>query len=133
MAGTIGRMADHRDPVTVFGELARLLGERRWDDAARLYADDVRITHRFTPGATTTSVGRDAVRAFFGGLGDRLDDLTVDDAVLTPARDPEVLTAEFAFAATADGDRFRLPAVFVLRVRDGLIVSSHDYVGPRQD
>lgn len=125
-------MADHPDPVAVFEELARRLGDRRWDDAALLYSDDVEITNRFTPDAATTSVGRDAVRGFFTGLGGRLDDLALEDPVLTPGRDPEVLTAEFAFAATAGGERFRLPAVFVLRVREGLIVSSNDYIGPRQ-
>jgi ketosteroid isomerase-like protein len=48
--------------------------------------------------------------------------------------DPEVVIAEFVYHARAakDGELFRVPAVFVMRVRGGLIVESRDYVGPRQ-
>ncbi|MET7950219.1 hypothetical protein [Micromonospora sp. NPDC005324] len=43
--------------------------------------------------------------------------------------DPEVIIAEFEYQGTvADtGERFALPGIFVLRVRDSEIVSSHDY------
>jgi ketosteroid isomerase-like protein len=44
--------------------------------------------------------------------------------------DPEVIVAEFEYAGTivATGEPFRVPAIFVLRVRDGLIVESRDYI-----
>ncbi|MFC5996271.1 nuclear transport factor 2 family protein [Pseudonocardia hispaniensis] len=121
-------------PAEVFEELARRLAAREWDDAAELYAADVEITNRFSPDGPITSRGRDAVREFFTGLGGRLDSLTVIDAALTPGADPEMLTAEFSFAATAGGGgvHFSLPAVFVMRVRNGEIVASRDYIGPRQ-
>jgi len=46
--------------------------------------------------------------------------------------DREVIVAEFAYACTiaATGAAYRLPCVFVLRVRDGLIVESRDYIDP---
>lgn len=93
------------------------------------------VTNPFAPDGPTTSTGRNAVRQFFAGLGGRLDTPTVTDPTLIDGADPEVLIAEFAFAATAAGGSvaFRLPAVFVLRVRDGRIISSRDYIGPRHD
>jgi ketosteroid isomerase-like protein len=41
-----------------------------------------------------------------------------------------VVVAEIEYAGTviATGAPFRVPAVFVLRVRDGLIVESRDYI-----
>jgi hypothetical protein len=44
--------------------------------------------------------------------------------------DPEVIVAEFEYQGTAaeTGEEFALPGVFVMRVRDGEIVSSRDYV-----
>lgn len=118
----------------MFEELGRRLAARSWDEAAALYAQDVEVSNPFAPEGPTSSRGREAVRGFFTGMGGQLDSLTIVDATLTPGSDPEVLTAEFAFAATAGGGAvsFRLPAVFVLRVRDGQIVASRDYIGPRR-
>lgn len=44
--------------------------------------------------------------------------------------DPEVIVAEFAYAVThlATGKRFSYPCTFVVRVRDGEIVESRDYI-----
>ncbi|HEY7431443.1 MAG TPA: nuclear transport factor 2 family protein [Streptosporangiaceae bacterium] len=43
--------------------------------------------------------------------------------------DPEVIVAEFEYQGTVagTGEPFALPAIFVLRVRNGEIVSSRDY------
>lgn len=121
-------------PAAVFETLAERLAARDWEGAAQLYSPDVVVTNRFRPEGPEVNKGRDAVRAFFNGLGGRLDRLTVEDRILTPGHDPERLTAEFTFAATAGGGavQFTLPAIFVMHVRDGLIVSSNDYIGPQQ-
>ncbi len=44
--------------------------------------------------------------------------------------DPEVIVAEFEYRGTVPGtgEPFALPGIFVIRVRDGQIVSSRDYV-----
>ena len=42
--------------------------------------------------------------------------------------DPEVIVAEFEYQGTTGaGEAYALPAIFVMRVRDGEIVSSRDY------
>jgi uncharacterized protein len=43
--------------------------------------------------------------------------------------DPEVIVAEFEYQGTdpGTGEPYALPGIFVLRVRDGQIVSSRDY------
>jgi uncharacterized protein len=45
------------------------------------------------------------------------------------ALDPEVIIAEFEYQGHVvnTGEPFTIPAIFVLRVRDGKIVSSRDY------
>jgi ketosteroid isomerase-like protein len=44
------------------------------------------------------------------------------------------MTQEFAYhgEVTGGAERFKILAIFVLRVRDGLIVESRDYFGGRQ-
>lgn len=120
-------------PTAVFDALARALAARDWPAAADLYAPDVTVTNRFDPSGPTTKRGRAAVHEFFADLGGKLDSLTVEHPVLTPGADGETLTAEFTFAAAAGGGRvhFTLPAIFVMRVVDGHIVESRDYIGPQ--
>ena len=49
--------------------------------------------------------------------------------VIHETTDPEVIVAEFEYQGTAadTGEPYALPAIFVLRVRNGEIVSSRDY------
>lgn len=119
----------------VFDQLRLRLAAREWAQAAELYAPDVEVVNRFALEGSTRQVGREAVAGFFTGLGGRLDSLSISDVMLYEGADPEVLVAEFSFAATAGGGTvaFQLPAVFVMRVRDGQIISSHDYIGPHRD
>lgn len=127
-------MSQTHTPQQVFQALAAALSNSDWETAAKLYAENVAVTNRFDPQGPTVRTGREAVREFFHGLGNHLDSVTVVDTVLTPAADPEVVTAEFALVAatTEQAQQFRLPAIFVLRVQQGLIIESHDYIGPRQ-
>ena len=44
--------------------------------------------------------------------------------------DPEVVIAEFIYdGTTVSGTTFDVSACFIWRVRDGLVVRSHDYLG----
>jgi len=55
------------------------------------------------------------------------------DVIVHETGDPEVIVAEFAYHGRVGGSApFKVPAVFVLRVRNGQIVDSRDYIGPRQ-
>lgn len=119
-------------PTDVFQSLAELLAASEWEKAAELYSLDVEVTNRFSPDGPTTNRGRKAVEGFFKGLGSQLDSLAVTDATLTPGGDPEMLTAEFDFSASSRGTAFKLPAIFVMRVRGGEIIESRDYIGPRR-
>ncbi|MFI9457149.1 nuclear transport factor 2 family protein [Amycolatopsis sp. NPDC052450] len=52
----------------------------------------------------------------------------VRDLVIHETLDPEVVIGEFDYQGTAgDSPEFRVSNIFVLRVRDGLIVESRDY------
>ncbi|MCW2931869.1 MAG: hypothetical protein JWM19_2831 [Actinomycetia bacterium] len=52
----------------------------------------------------------------------------VGNVVIHEATDPEVIVAEFEYQGTTDvGEPYALPAIFVLRVRNGEIVSSREY------
>jgi ketosteroid isomerase-like protein len=50
------------------------------------------------------------------------------DRVVHQTSDPEVVIGEVTYAGTVDGQDVALPGVFVLRVRGGVIVESHDYL-----
>ncbi|MGH3659519.1 MAG: nuclear transport factor 2 family protein, partial [Micromonosporaceae bacterium] len=53
------------------------------------------------------------------------------DTTVHETADPEVIVGEFAYEVTqADGTVNLVPCVFVMRVRDGEIVESRDYIDP---
>src|ERR1700689_4653087 len=53
----------------------------------------------------------------------------VGNVTIHETTDPEVIVAEFEYQGTAagTGEPYALPGIFVLRVRNGEIVSSRDY------
>ncbi|NES12572.1 MULTISPECIES: nuclear transport factor 2 family protein [Micromonospora] len=100
------------------------------DQLAACYAEHTDVRHPFNPLGDTPLCSRASVRAHFAAGGppagvERYD--VVDDHVYaTP--DPEVVIFEFRYAGVIDGRAFNLPCIFVVRVRDGEIVESRDYV-----
>jgi len=92
---------------------------------ADLYADDAFVTHPFHPTAPPLK-GKDALRRHFapgGGEGLRPRNVVLHEGV-----DPELVIAEFEYVGTAGpGNPVYTTNIFVLRVRDGLIVESRDY------
>jgi len=101
------------------------------DPLADLYAAHTRVDHPMAPLAAAVLRTRGDLRRHFAaaaGTGFRPDDYRVEDLVVHDTADPEVVVAEFAYAGSADGRTFRVPCVFVVRVRDGRIVASRDYV-----
>ncbi len=98
-----------------------------------LYSDTTDVRHPMYPGGSESLRTRADVAAHLGvaepgytpTLRYQAEAITVHETA-----DPEVIVAEFEYRGTvvATGKRFVVPCVFVMRVRDGLIVESRDYI-----
>jgi ketosteroid isomerase-like protein len=102
----------------------------QFDELAACYAERTDVRHPLNPLGDTPLRSRAALREHFSdGAGrptvQRYD--VVDDQVHTTA-DPEVVIFEFRYAGVIDGRTFTMPCIFVVRVRDGEIVESRDYI-----
>ncbi|GLZ76570.1 hypothetical protein Afil01_13770 [Actinorhabdospora filicis] len=96
-----------------------------------LYAESIDVRHPLWPGEPLRT--REELRKHFAGPPDSKADPIERrpvDIVVHETGDPEVIVAEFAYAGRnlRTGREFRVPCVFVMRVRDGLIVESRDYI-----
>jgi uncharacterized protein len=120
-----------RTPREVFLALVNGVAEERWDELPALYAEETDVVHPFHPLRAPALRTRDELREHFrpAGAGPRLHRRAANITIHETA-DPEVIIAEFEYQGTvADtGEPFVLPGIFVLRVRDGEIVSSRDYL-----
>jgi len=100
------------------------------DELAACYAEHTDVRHPFNPVGDTPLSSRAGVREHFGAgsrpTGVERYDVVADHVYPTP--DPEVVIFEFQYAGVIDGRTFTLPCIFVVRVRDGEIIESRDYV-----
>lgn len=123
-------MAQVLSPREVFLALVNGVAEGRWNDLPDLYAEQTHVVHPFDPLRAAALRTRDEVREHFRptDAGPRLHRQAADITIHETA-DPEVIVAEFEYQGTvADtGEPFALPGIFVLRVRNGEIISSRDY------
>jgi ketosteroid isomerase-like protein len=123
-------MAQTLSPREVFLALVNGVAEGRWDELPSLYAEQTHVVHPFDPLRSAALHTRDELREHFRptDTGPRLQrrpaNITIHETT-----DPEVIVAEFDYQGTVvdTGEPFALPGIFVLRVRDGQIVSSRDY------
>jgi uncharacterized protein len=123
-------MAKPVSPREVFLALVNGVAEGRWDELPSLYAEQTHVVHPFDPLRPPALRTRGELREHFTPtdvtprLHRRPANITIHETT-----DPEVIVAEFEYQGTiADtGEPFALPAIFVLRVRNGEIVDSHDY------
>ena len=96
------------------------------DELAALYAEETDVRHPMAPLGDTPLLSREALRGHFaqarpvGSAGFRVEDVRVHHTV-----DPEVVVGEFTYRGDAG---WAAPCIVVLRVRDGLIVESRDYI-----
>ncbi|MEV4539760.1 nuclear transport factor 2 family protein [Asanoa sp. NPDC049518] len=102
----------------------------QFDELAACYAEHTDVRHPLNPFGDNPLRSRAALREHFSGGAaptgvERYD--VVDDHVHTTA-DPEVVIFEFRYAGVIDSRTFSIPCIFVVRVRDGEIVESRDYV-----
>ncbi|MEV6410378.1 nuclear transport factor 2 family protein [Kribbella sp. NPDC051718] len=120
-------------PENVFLRLVHGVADRELEALPALYAEQTDVRHPMSPYGDHPLLTRDALREHFNGRGPRVAEAVrfQPDAIrIHQTQDPEVIVAEFDYAGTviATGESFRVPCVFVLRVRDGEIVESRDYI-----
>jgi uncharacterized protein len=119
-------------PHDVFYELATGVAEGRWQTLPELYAEETHVVHPFHPLDDRPITSRDELRRHFtlpeGMLP--LPRRTVENVVIHDTSDPEVIVAEFEYHGNSadSGEPVVIPAVFIMRVREGRIVSSRDYL-----
>ncbi|HEY1626294.1 MAG TPA: nuclear transport factor 2 family protein [Streptosporangiaceae bacterium] len=122
-------MTDSRSPREVFLALVNGIADGRRGDLASLYAEQTDVIHPFDPLRAPALRTRDELREHFGpddaGTRHRGRPASI---TIHETTDPEVIVAEFEYQLTAagSGEPVALPGIFVLRVRDGQIVS-RDY------
>jgi ketosteroid isomerase-like protein len=118
-------------PTEVFQALVASVAAGRWHAAAGLYADDAVVHHPM--GEVPALQGVEALRVHFKTAGQRIRGVLAFEpaaAIVHRTDDPEVIVAEFEYRGRhlVSGKPFTVPCVFVLRVRDGKIVHSRDYM-----
>jgi uncharacterized protein len=102
---------------------------------ADLFAPDGVLGYPFAPpGAPAELAGREAIRAYFAGLGSARELLDMEgvEAVVRETDDPEVVVTEITHHGWSRpaGAPYRFTALGVIRVRDGQIVRYDDYMDP---
>lgn len=110
----------------VAGRLGPEQTEAQLDDLAALYAEHTDVRHPFAPLGDTPLRTRADVRRHFAGVRGGLDRFEPVGTVHETS-DPEVVVFEFSYEGSSKGHPFTIPCVFVVRVRDGVIVESRDY------
>lgn len=115
-------------PREVFDQLITRIAEGRRVEIADLYAKDAVVEAPFRMPEPIRFEGREQLRAHF------TRDLPVEflKAAVTAAHettDPEVIVVEYDYdlRIKANGREVTIANIQVLRVRDGLIVSSRDF------
>ena len=118
-------------PAEIFVRLVRGVGGRRWDELPGLYAERTHVVHPHDPGRGAPLLTREELRKHFAGGASALGDVRFEPAAITvhETADPEVVIGEFEYRGVVPGtgEPFALPGIFVLRVRNGEIVSSRVY------
>lgn len=121
-------------PRDVFLRLIHGVSEARLDELPGLYAEATDIRHPMATPPVPPLSSRAELETHFTGPPDmepptwtrRPVDVTVHETA-----DPEVIVGEFAYEVThADASVVKVPCVFVMRVRNGEIVESRDYIDP---
>lgn len=104
--------------------------EEQLDALAALYAHQTDVRHPFAPFPDHPLRTRAELRAHFasGGPDPTVERFEAVDFVVHQTADAEVVVVEFAYAGVVAGRTFKVPLIFVVRVHDGEIVTSRDYV-----
>jgi ketosteroid isomerase-like protein len=121
-----------RTPEETFGAMldgaCRLQnGDRsQVDKLAELYAEQTDVRHPLSPLGDTPLLSREALRHHFAVAGSAgLAGFRVEDVRVHHTADPEVFIGEFTYRGEPG---WAAPNIIVIRIRDGLIVESRDYI-----
>jgi uncharacterized protein len=119
-----------RDPEAIFRHLVFGVAAGTFAELPDLYAEDAHVEHPFHPLAEPALVGRSSLREHFNAAAEAPHlPRTVENIHVHQTSDPEVIVAEFVYRFTkVDKATVDVPCVFILRVRDGEIVESRDYI-----
>ncbi|WP_199820939.1 nuclear transport factor 2 family protein [Streptomyces fulvoviolaceus] len=121
-------------PREVFLRLVRGVADGETDELPDLYGEVTDVRHPMATPASEPLTSRRALRPHFSvppEVRESLPKRRVVDVVVHETADPEVIVAEFAYEFTSpDGSPAKVPCVFVMRVRDGQIIESRDYIDP---
>ncbi|MGD3112037.1 nuclear transport factor 2 family protein [Streptomyces sp. YGL11-2] len=124
-------MPELTSPRSVFERLIHGVTHREFTKLPELYAEDAVVEHPFAPVGSPERLlrGRDELREHFSRVLTRELDMRAEDVLVHETADPEVIIAEFAYRGrvVATEEPIEIACVFVIRVRDGRIVSSRDY------
>lgn len=121
-------------PREVFLKLVHGVCEERWAEVVELYAEKTDVSHPFHPLGAPAMLSREELREHFGtGVGSYQGPTlrrSPTRITIHETTDPEVIVAEFQYEGVVveTGTPFTIPGVFVMRVRDGKIVESRDYL-----
>jgi uncharacterized protein len=124
-------MTQPRSPREVFLALVNAIADGDLDEVPGLYAEQIDVVHPFDPLRGAPLRSRDELRKRMESLAARpRQRRRVGNVTIHETTDPEVIVAEFEYQGTAadTGEPYALPAIFVLRVRNGEIVSSRDHL-----
>lgn len=123
-------MSETLSPREVFRKLLDGITAGRYSELAELYAEDAVVETVFEPVGPRRFEGRAVLAARFAEVAAHMPmELTATDVVIRETGDPEVIVAEWTYQVhhRVTGQDFEAANIQVLRVRDGLIVSSRDY------
>ncbi len=97
------------------------------DNLAEFYAATTDVRHPMAPLGDAPLISREALRQHFAAAGASggLAGLRVEDVRVHRTADPEVIIGEFTYRG--DG-AWAAPGIIVLRISNGLIVESRDYI-----
>ena len=122
-------MTEVRSPRAVVEQL--LAGIAAGPDAAlaELYAPDAVVDIVYARPGGLRLEGRDALAEHFGRAARMPLRLTPERVVFHETVDPELVIVEYDYRGegTETGRTFVAPNLLVVRVKNGLIVESHDY------
>jgi len=128
-------MPDPRSPREVAELVRAMVAGEHGVVFADLFAPDGVLAYPFAPpGMPGELMGQEAIRAYFAGMGAARDLFVMDgvEAVTWETNDPEVVVTQITHhgRSRASGEPYRLTALGVIHVRDGMIIRYDDYMNP---
>jgi ketosteroid isomerase-like protein len=123
-------MSETLSPREVFQKLCEGITTGRFSELAELYAEDAVVETVFQPVGPRRFEGRAVLKERFAEVAVSSPlELTATNVVVRETDDPEVIVAEWDYQVhhRVTGRDFEVANIQVLRVRDGLIVSSRDF------